>query len=242
MPDPLADTPMPSAPLAPLPPAFFARPTLDVARDLLGCLVVYDHPADGRLVGRIVETEAYTADDPALHGWKATFGGDGIVLPEGRAAGLFAAPGTAYVYLVYYTSWLLNVVTEAENVPGAVLVRAVEPLLGVDAMRERRPLARRERDLTNGPGKWTQAFGIAEEAGVARSRFHGTDLTRPPLFFAADPAAAPVAAPFETAVSTRVGISRGVDRPYRFYVARHPHVSPGVPSDVRVARKTGRGK
>ena len=234
-----------ATPLAPLPPAFFARETLAVARDLLGRLVVHDDPDAGRLVGQIVETEAYTADDPALHGWKATFGGDGIVLPEGRAAGLFAAPGTAYVYLVYYTSWLLNVVTEPEGTPGAVLIRAVEPLVGVDAMRERRPLARRERDLTNGPGKWTQAFGIAEVAdparggpGVARSRFHGTSLTQPPLFFSTDPHAAP----FETAVSTRIGISRGVDRPYRFYATRHPHVSPGVPSDVRVARKTGRGQ
>ena len=229
-----------ATPLAPLPPAFFARATLAVARDLLGRLVVHDDPDAGRLVGRIVETEAYTADDPALHGWKATFDGDGVVLPEGRAAGLFAAPGTAYVYLVYTTSWLLNVVTEPEGVPGAVLVRAVEPLVGVDAMRARRPLARRERDLTNGPGKWTQAFGIAEPPGVARSRFHGTDLTRPPLFFAADPTADPV--PFETAVSTRVGISRGVERPYRFYAAGHPYVSPGMPSDVRVARNARSGK
>ncbi len=222
--------------LVPLPPAFFDRPTLDVARDLLGRLVVYDHPEDGRLVGRIVETEGYTANDPALHGWKATFGDDGIVRPEGRAAGLFAAPGTAYVYLVYYTSWLLNVITEPEGVPGAVLVRAVEPLVGADAMRERRPAARRERDITNGPGKWTEAFGIAEGPGVAKSRLHGSSLTQPPLFFADDPE--PV--PFEVAVSTRIGLSKGVDRPYRFYIARHPYVSPGVPSDVRVARKTRR--
>lgn len=222
--------------LDPLPRAYFARPTLDVARDLLGALVVHDHPGDGRLVGRIVETEAYTADDPALHGWKATFGDDGFVRAAGRAAGLFAEPGTAYVYLVYYSSWLLNVVTEAEGTPGAVLVRAVEPVQGVDAMRERRPAARRERDLTNGPGKWTQAFDVAEPPGVARSRFHGTDLTAPPLFFAADPGAAP----FVTAVSTRIGLSKGIDRPYRFYIARHPHVSPGVPSDLRVARRTRR--
>ena len=158
------------------------------------------------------------------------------MLPSGRAAGLFAAPGTGYVYLVYYTNWLLNVVTEAEGTPGAVLVRAVEPLRGADAMRERRPAARRERDLTNGPGKWTQAFDVAEAPDQPRSRFHLTDLTRPPLFFALDPEPAP----FETAVSTRIGLSKGIDRPYRFYMARHPYVSPGVPSDVRVARKTKR--
>ena len=220
----------------PLSSAFFARPTLDVARDLLGVLVVYDHPADGRLVGRIVETEGYTADDPAMHGWKATFGSDGIIQETGRAAGLFAAPGTAYVYLVHFTNWLLNVVTEPAGVPGAVLIRAVEPLEGAEAMRVRRPAVRREADLTNGPGKWTQAFGIAETPEAPRSRFHGTDLTTPPLFFAADPDATPL----EVATSTRVGISRGTDRPWRFYVARHPYVSPGVPSDVRIARKTKR--
>ena len=220
----------------PLPRSFFARPTLAVARDLLGALLVHETDA-GRLAGRVVETEAYRADDPAMHGWKATFGDDGRVLPRGRAEGLFAAPGTAYVYKVYYTHWLLNVVTEPEGEAGAVLVRAVEPVEGEEAMTENRGTAlKRARDLTNGPGKLTQALGIAEAPDAVRSRFHGADLTAPPLYFAEGDVLADAA----VATSSRIGLSRGVRLPYRFYVAGHPYVSPGEPSDVRVARKTRR--
>ena len=217
--------------------AFFDRPTLLVAEELLGMLLVHDHPQDGRLAGRIVETEAYTADDPAMHGWKATFGNDGRVLPQGRAKDLFAPPGTSYVYRVYRTSWLLNVVTEAEGTAGAVLIRAVEPVMGEEAMTPRRPAARRRRDLTNGPGKLTQAFDIDEKA------FHGLDLTRPPLFFAhgTPHRQSDARGLAEIATSSRIGLSRGIERPWRFFFAGHPFVSPGVPSDVRVARKTKRG-
>lgn len=214
----------------PLDRAFFARPTLEVAPDLLGKLLVYETGAE-RLVGRIVETEAYTQDDPAMHGWKAVFGADGLVLPEGRAADLFAAPGTAYVYLIYYRYWLLNVVTEPEGTAGAVLIRAVEPLEGLATMQANRPpTLRRARDLTSGPGKLTQALGID-------GAFHRADLTAPPLYFAEDGAPAP---PVET--SSRIGISRGIERMYRFYVPRHPYVSPALPSDLRVARRTGDGR
>ena len=228
---------------APLPADFFARPTLVVARDLLGALLVHETEAGrltastSRLAGRVVETEAYTADDPAMHGWKATFGADGLVRPEGRAAGLFAAPGTAYVYNLYYTNWLLNVVTEPEGTAGAVLVRALEPVEGEERMVENRPASvKKRRDLANGPGKLTQALGIAEPPEATRSRYHGTDLTRPPLYFERGE---PVA-DGRVAVSSRIGISRGADRDYRFYVADSPFVSPGEPSDLRLARKTGR--
>ena len=222
--------------VTPLPASFYARPTLAVARDLLGALLVYESPDDGPLVGRIVETEAYRDDDPAMHGWKATFGPNGRVQPTGRAADLFAAPGTAYVYRIYLTNWLLNVVTEPEGVAGAVLLRGVEPVEGEAAMTANRPTSvRRRRDLTNGPGKLTQAFGIAEAPGETQSRFHGTDLTAPPLFLARGE---PVP---DSAVETtsRIGISRGIDLPYRFLIAGDRFVSPGVPSDIRVARKTG---
>lgn len=217
--------------MEPLPPAFFARPTLVVARDLLGKRLVYERPTAGRVSGRIVETEGYTADDPAMHGWRASFDEGGFVRPAGRAAALFGPPGTAYIYLIYRTSWLLNVVTEPEGTAGAVLIRALEPLEGVEWMRANRPLARREVDLTNGPGKLTQALGVAD------ARFHETDLTRPPLFFSDDGDSAP-----SIATSSRIGLTRGVDRPHRFYVPRHPYVSPGVPSDLRVSRRTGDGR
>lgn len=220
----------------PLPPSFFARPTLEVARGLLGALLVYESPDDGLLAGRIVETEAYLADDPAMHGWRATFGDDGRVEPRGRAADLFAAPGTAYVYKVYYTHWLLNVVTEPEGQAGAVLIRAVEPVEGEAAMAANRPPSvRRRRDLTNGPGKLTQAFGIAEAPAAARSRFHGVALTAPPLYLAPG---GPIEAS-RVEVTSRIGISRGIDLPYRFVEAGNPFVSPGVPSDVKRARKAG---
>lgn len=224
---------------SPLGANFFARPTLEVARDLLGRHLVYASPDDGLLVGRVVEAEAYTDDDPAMHGWKATFGDDGRVRRAGRAADLFAAPGTAYVYKVYYTHWLLNVVTEPEGTAGAVLIRALEPVEGEAAMTANRPASvRRRRDLTNGPGKLTQALGIAEAPDAVRSRFHGTDLTSPPLFFAAGE---PVP-DSRVATSSRIGISRGIDRPNRFFVADSLFVSPGEPSDLRLARKTkGKG-
>ena len=216
--------------------SFFARPTLVVARDLLGTVLVHE-TAGGRLAGRVVETEAYLADDPAMHGWKATFGPDGRVMPEGRAAGLFAAPGTAYVYNIYYTNWLLNVVTEPEGTPGAVLIRALEPVEGEEQMAENRPASiKRRRDLANGPGKLTQALGIAEPPDATRSRFHGTDLTRPPLYVERGE---PVPDD-RVAVSSRIGISRGADLDYRFFVVDSPFVSPGEPSDLRLARKTKR--
>lgn len=220
--------------MTPLDASFFARPPVEVAPDLLGKLLVHETD-DGRLVARIVETEAYTDDDPAMHGWKALFGEDGRVQPVGRAAALFGAPGTAYVYKIYARYWLLNVVCAPEGTAGAVLIRAVEPIEGVDAMRERRPAARREVDLTNGPGKLTEAMDLAEAPTVLRSRFHGTDLTTPPLYVADDGTR-----PDRIAVTSRIGLARGIDRPYRFVVAGHPYVSPGVPSDERVARRTRR--
>lgn len=216
--------------MKPLSPESFTRPTLEVARDLLGVLLVREDPEAGRLVGRIVETEAYRADDPAMHGWKAEFDEGGFVRPVGRAAAFFGTPGTAYVYRLYYTSWLLNVVTEPEGMAGAVLIRAVEPLVGEAVMAERRPAAKRRADLTSGPGKLCAAFGLD-------GRFHGADLTRPPLYFATDGAPAP-----PVATSARIGLTRGIDLPYRFYVPGNPFVSPGPPSDVRVARKTGTGR
>ena len=219
-----------------LPRPFFARPTLEVARDLLGHVLVHE-TEDGTLAGRIVETEAYLDDDPAMHGWKATFGPDGRVVREGRAADLFVAPGIAYVYKIYYTNWLLNVVAEPEGQAGAVLIRALEPVAGEELMVQNRPPSiTRRRDLTNGPGKLTQALGIAEAPEATRSRFHGTDLTAPPLYLAAGE-------PVEdarVARTSRIGLSRGIDLEYRFLVEGDPFVSPGVPSDVKRARKTRR--
>jgi DNA-3-methyladenine glycosylase len=209
---------------------FFRRETLVVARDLIGKLLVHETPA-GRLSGRVVETEAYTQDDPAFHGWSIVDRETGFVRPGGRAYDLFGPPGSAYVYLNYGTYWLLNVVTEPEGVGGAVLIRAVEPIEGIDVMRAHRTTARRDRDLTSGPGKLTRAFGLDQ-------RFHGTMLTGPPLFFASNGQPSPPS----IATSSRIGLSRGVEHPWRFYMEDSPYISRGRPSDLAAGsrlRRTG---
>jgi len=191
---------------------FFERPTLDVARDLIGKLLV--HEEDGRrLVGRIVETEAYREDDPACHAWyeikrRRSKSGAGW-----RGEVLLGEPGIAYVYLNYGMYWLLNVVTEPPGVGAAVLIRAVQPLEGIEIMRARRPV-KTDRDLTNGPGKFTLAFGIDD-------RHHRRPLTEPPLFLAADCPEPDL----PIAVSRRIGIVRGAELPWRFYVPGNPWVS-----------------
>lgn len=209
---------------------FYGRPTLAVARDLVGCVLAYDHPADGRLAGRIVETEAYLADDPAYHGWRAV-DASGLVALTGRTHDLFGPPGRAYLYAVYDRHWMLNLVTEREGVCGSVLVRALNPIDGLDAMHRRRPAARTARDLCNGPGKLTAAFDLDR-------RHHGADMTRGPLRVERGP-------PLAVKTTARIGLTRGIDLPYRFVAAGNAAVSPGVPSDVaaerRRVRRAGRG-
>ena len=204
----------------PCPQAFFRRDSLDVARDLLGALLIREQDGMARRVGRIVETEAYTQDDPAFHGWNLYDEETGTVRREGRAGDLFAAPGRGYVYLIYGMHWLLNVVTEPEGTGGAVLIRAVEPLEGQDAIRAARGANHRDVDLTNGPGKLSEAFDVDDA-------FHGEMLTAPPLYFTEDS----LANAETIATSSRIGLSKGVDRQWRFFIEDHPYVSPATPSD-----------
>src|SRR5881398_2050052 len=132
------------APLAPLPREFYDRDTELVARDLLGA-VLECRTRQGVAAGRIVETEAYVGeDDLACH---AAAG------KTQRTAPLYGPPGIAYVYFIYGMYWCVNAVTRREGLPSAVLIRAVEPVAGLPLMRRRRPAARRDVDLTNGPGK-----------------------------------------------------------------------------------------
>jgi DNA-3-methyladenine glycosylase len=197
---------------------FFRRDTLTVAKALVGARLIRERPQDGRLVGRVVETEAYTQNDPAFHGWNLYDPETDTVREEGRGADLFASPGLGYVYLCYGVHWLLNVVTEPEGTGGAVLIRALEPTEGIESMRRRRG-DRRDRDLTNGPGKLTEAFDVDDA-------FHRADLTAPPLYFVQDERSGP-----ETvATSSRIGISKGVERQWRFFVEGNRFVSPGTPS------------
>ncbi len=208
--------------MIPLPPDYFARPTLDVARALIGARLVREHPSGETLVGRIVETEGYTQEDRAFHGWGIFDQETRRLKREGRGVELFGKPGTAYVYLIYGCYWLLNVVTEPEGTGGAVLIRAVEPLAGKPLMRELRPGITKDVNLTNGPGKLTLAFGIGGD-------FHNTPLDGPPLYFAAPE----TPGDHEIATSSRIGLTKGVEEQWRFFVKGHPYVSPGTPSDQR---------
>lgn len=178
-------------------PEFYARSAVEVARELLGKTVTREGP-DGpdRVVGRIVETEAYTgADDPASHA-AARIG------RTERNDPLFGPPGTAYIHLNYGIHWCLNAVTGGEGVASGVLIRALEPLEGLETMRRRR---QGRDELTSGPGRLTQALAIGPE-------LQRHPLDRLPLVISAGE---PVP---ETHVrrSPRIGISRATDRLYRF--------------------------
>lgn len=130
---------------------FYARPVLEVARACIGKVLVHRSP-EGEVAGRIVEAEAYRGPtDRAAHSWRGL---------TKRTAAMFGPPGHAYVYLLYGVSWAMNLVVAAEGEPHAVLIRALEPLRGIELMASRRGRAPAARELTNGPGKLTHAMAI----------------------------------------------------------------------------------
>lgn len=187
-----------------LPRRFFARDPVVLARDLLGRVLFYRTP-EGLLAGRIVETEAYTGeDDPASHAFRGR---------SARNAVMFGPAGHAYVYFTYGMHYCLNVTAEVSGTAGAVLLRALEPLTGVEIMRARGDHGPEVRVLS-GPGKIGRAFGLTLAD-------NGRDFTRGPLGLAAG---APVP-DREVTASPRIGISRAVDLPYRFAVLGSRSVS-----------------
>jgi DNA-3-methyladenine glycosylase len=181
-----------------LPREFFDRSVHEVARDLIGCTLLYEGCG-----GTIVETESYEADDPACHAY--------VGLTE-RTKVLFGRPGHAYVYLSYGIHSLLNAVAEPEGEAAAVLIRALEPTHGIELMRERRG-DKPEFELCSGPGKLTEALGIGLEDNEA-------DLCRDPFLLAPPAAEAPL-----LVIGPRIGITKAVERPWRFCAAGNPHVS-----------------
>jgi DNA-3-methyladenine glycosylase len=188
-----------------LPPEFYARPVLAVARDLLGCTVERLGVA-----GVIVETEAYHESEPACHAFVG-------VTPRTRP--LFGQPGRAYVYRSYGIHALLNAVCEPEGVGAAVLIRALAPTVGLEQMYARRSVngngAVYERNLCSGPGKLTQALGVSLEE-------NGGDLERGPVRIG--PRRREWLSP-AIVTGARIGITRAADLPWRFCVAGNPHVS-----------------
>ena len=223
--------------LPPLPRDFYLQDTLDVARRLLNCLLIHDS-ADGLTIGRVSETEAYTHDDPACHAFtRKTL----------RNAAMFGPPGHAYTHLNYGLHWCLNAVTAPEHIAEAVLIRAVEPLVGVELMRQRRGLeaetdkeTERQEDrertveeeaklaktraklgqfLCGGPGKLTAAFGIS-------SAYNHFDLTTGQQLWLAPPLEQIGYAAPEVIVATgRIGITKAADYPWRFYIRHDPYIS-----------------
>ena len=186
-----------------LPREFYARSTNLVARELLGQIVVSDLP-DGLTAGRIVETEAYHGpDDPASHAAR---------LRNGRVEVMWGEPGIAYVYRSYGIHAMLNVVAKPDGETGAVLVRALEPVAGSELMRLRRGVED-ERLLCSGPGKLCQALGI-------RLDWHGTDLVTSDVLWVAESSPAT-----DVATSGRIGISRGQEHPWRYWIDGNTHVS-----------------
>ena len=180
---------------------FFARPTVEVARGLLGKVLQH-----GPAAGRIVEVEAYLGlEDKAAHASRG-------LTPRTRV--IFGPPGHAYVYFVYGMHECLNIVAEPDGVPGCVLIRALEPLAGLAEMRRRRPRARRPEDLASGPGNLTLALAITRE-------LYGCDLTRGPLLVRALRQEAPP----EVVMTPRIGIRHCADWPLRFAIAGSRFVS-----------------
>jgi DNA-3-methyladenine glycosylase len=180
---------------------FFARPAQELAPDLLGCVLFH-----GETAGMLVETEAYLGlDDLAAHASRG-------LTPRTRV--IFGPAGRAYVYFIYGMHECLNVVADREGVPGCVLVRALEPLCGLDQMAKRRNWNGPSSGLANGPGKLTQAlaitrdlYGVRLDRGALRIR-RWRELPR-----------------FEIGVTPRIGVSKCSDWPLRFVWANHPCVS-----------------
>jgi DNA-3-methyladenine glycosylase len=191
-----------------LPSEFYARPVEELAPDLVGCVVRH-----GEAAGRIVETEAYHEREPACHAYAGL---------TNRTRVLFGEPGVAYVYRSYGMHALLNAVAEEEGIGAAVLIRALEPLEGLDAMRSRRGLER-PPDLCSGPGKLTQALGIWLD-------LNGSSLQDGPIELL--PRAAGSEPP-RIAVGERIGITRAVELPWRFCDADSRHVSRPWPEPMR---------
>lgn len=200
--------------------AWYERPTIDVARGLLGKVIVRLLEGDV-LAGRIVETEAYCgASDPGSHAFRGQ---------TERNRVMFGPGGYLYVYFTYGMHFCMNVVSEQSGMSGAALVRALEPLKGAEHMRRLRG-DRPTVELCNGPAKLCQALAVTRA-------LNGLDLTGDKMWIEDDGFPPP-----DIVVTSRVGLSAGQDRPWRFLVAGSPFVSPGKPSLSRDKVATGARK
>ena len=194
-----------------LPKSFYLQDTVTVARHLLGC-TLWRRLEHGELLAvRIVETEAYLgANDLASHARRG--------LRSARNASMYLEGGHAYVYFTYGMHWCMNVVTAEAGIAEAVLLRAAEPLRGIELLRERRPKARKDTELMNGPGKLCMALGVDRALDGATLRGDVLWLTRGDSPLADD----------AIGVSSRIGIDNSGEAavwPLRFFIRANPHVS-----------------
>jgi DNA-3-methyladenine glycosylase len=192
----------------PLPLDFFARPVEEVAPDLLGCVVRH-----GATAGRVVETEAYHESEPACHAFVGL---------TARTRVLFGPPGVAYVYRSYGIHALLNAVCDEEGVGAAVLIRALEPVDGLETMRARRGLDRFE-DLCSGPGKLSQALALSLD-------HNDTSLATGPVVLLPPPAGS---RPVDHAIGPRIGITKAIELAWRHCDASSRCVSRPLPPAMR---------
>lgn len=199
------------ADLKPLPAAFYSRSTVELARDLLGAVLIHDAP-EGLAAGRIVETEAYLRDDPACHASRG---------PTPRNRAMFGPPGRSYTYLIYGMYHCFNVVSAPRGIGEAVLIRALEPLAGLPLMETRRGTDK-PRALCSGPGKLVIAMGMAGLPNESDLR-KGPVRILPPESFPWS--AAGGADPRNIKVTTRIGITQAAHLPLRFYLEGNPYIS-----------------
>jgi DNA-3-methyladenine glycosylase len=186
--------------------------TISLARKLLGCVIIHDHPA-GITSGMIVETEAYLANDPACHAFNRR---------TPRTEPMYGDPGTIYIYTIYGMYQCINVVGNQNGIGEAVLVRALQPVEGIDLMRDRRIEARKssmsksisDRDLCRGPGRLVTAMGISQLESNHKSFTNGSLGIYSSIL-----------SDIDVAVSQRIGINVGKELPYRFTIKGNSFVS-----------------
>lgn len=188
--------------------SFFRRDAVVVAKEMLGCYLHRKLDNGVELIGKIVEVEAYTMIDPSCHAYRGK---------TPRTEVLFGDAGYSYIYFTYGTYWCLNIVANEEEQGEAILIRAVEPLQGIEEMRERRPKAKKDRDLTNGPGKLCMAFELDKNQNKL-DMIDGETIWLTMGEMGSD---------FSIGTSSRIGISVAQEYPWRFYIKENPYVSPG---------------
>ena len=206
-----------------LSPSFYKQTTLEIAKNLLGTFLVHDSP-NGKTVGKIVETEAYLADDPACHASRGE-------TPRNKM--MFDPPGHAYIYFIYGMYFCFNVVTAKKGVGEAVLIRALEPMEGIELMHKRRAKKNKGHfsihELCNGPAKLVIAMGITKDMNGVDLSKGDLKLLRPSVTPDSDPGSPGRSriqcGMTEIHTTTRIGIVQGAHLPYRFYFKDNPFIS-----------------